>query len=189
MKNLIKINLNQTVSKAQMDFIKEEKNRWIIFSSLCLLLVSIFIRFWFINFRLNYIISNRQVTINNIKKDTDALRKGGKINLSKTDVKTLNKFEKDRLFWAPKLIALSEITPDDMAIIEVEFENKKLRISALSSLSKGEKEFSVVEDFMKRIDENDEFNKDFKDIKFEDLEKENIRGQEILSFRIEARLK
>ena len=37
--------------------------------------------------------------------------------------------------------------------------------------------------FMKRIDENDEFNKDFKDIKFEDLEKENIRGQEILSFR------
>ena len=76
-----------------------------------------------------------------------------------------------------------------MAIIEVEFENKKLRISALSSLSKGEKEFSVVEDFMNRIDENDEFNKDFKDIKFEDLEKENIRGQEILSFRIEARLK
>ncbi len=47
----------------------------------------------------------------------------------------------------------------------------------------------MVEDFMKRIDENDEFNKDFKDIKFEDLEKENIRGQEILSFRIEARLK
>ena len=93
------------------------------------------------------------------------------------------------MFWAPKLIALSEITPDDMAITEVEFENKKLRISALSSLSKGEKEFSVVEDFMKRIDENDEFNKDFKDIKFEDLEKENIRGQEILSFRIEARLK
>ena len=57
-----------------------------------------------------------------------------------------------------------------MAITEVEFENKKLRISALSSLSKGEKEFSVVEDFMKRIDGNDEFNKDFKDIKFEDLE-------------------
>tara|TARA_Y100000739_G_C20332308_1_gene339436 strand:+ start:192 stop:443 length:252 start_codon:yes stop_codon:yes gene_type:complete len=83
------------------------------------------------------VISNRQITINKIKKDTEALRKGGKINLSKTDVKTLNKFEKDRLFWAPKLIALSEITPDDMAITEVEFENKKLRISALSSLSKG----------------------------------------------------
>ena len=187
--NLIKINLNQTVSKAQMDFIKEEKNRWIIFSSLCLLLVSIFIWFWFINFRLNYIISNRQVTINNIKKDTDALRKGGKINLSKTDVKTLNKFEKDRLFWAPKLIALSEITPDDMAITEVEFENKKLRISALSSLSKGEKEYSVVEDFMNRIDENDEFNKDFKDIKFDELEKAVVRNQEILSFRIEGKLK
>ena len=83
MKNLIKINLNQTVSKAQMTLLKK-KNRWIIFSSLCLLLVSIFIWFWFINFRLNYIISNRQVTINN--KDTDALRRW-KNKLSKTDVK------------------------------------------------------------------------------------------------------
>ena len=68
-------------------------------------------------------------------------------------------------------------------------EIKRLRISALSNLKQREKEFSVVEDFMKRIDENQEFNKDFKDIKFDDLEKENVRGQEILSFRIEARIK
>ena len=42
---------------------------------------------------------------------------------------------------------------------------------------------------MKRIDENQEFNKDFKDIKFEQLEKANVRGQEILTFRIEAKVK
>ena len=189
MKNLIKINLNQTVSKAQMDFIKEEKTRWIVFSAISTLLLIVFIWFWFINNRLNYVIKNRQATIDKILKDTDNLRKGGKINLSKSDVKTLNKFEKNRMFWAPKLIALSEVTPDDMAITEIEFENKRLRISALSNLNQGEKEFSVVEDFMKRIDENQEFNKDFKDIKFDDLEKENVRGQEILSFRIEARIK
>ena len=189
MKNLIKINLNQTVSKAQMDFINEEKNRWIIFSVVTSFLFIAFIWFWFINSRLNYVIKNRQLTIEKIIKDTDALRKGGKINLSKSDVKTLNKFEKNRMFWAPKLIALSEITPDDMAITDIEFENKKLKISALSNLSVGEKEFSVVEDFMKRIDENQEFNKDFKEIKFDDLEKENVRGQEILSFQIEAKLK
>ena len=46
-----------------------------------------------------------------------------------------------------------------------------------------------IGDFMNKIDTNNEFNKDFKDIKFDDLEKENVRGQEILSFRIEARIK
>ena len=93
------------------------------------------------------------------------------------------------MFWAPKLIGLSEITPDDMAITDIEFENKRLRISAVSSLSKGQKEFSVVEDFMARIEENEEFNKDFKDIKFDELEKAVVRNQEILSFRIEGKLK
>ena len=76
-----------------------------------------------------------------------------------------------------------------MAITEIEFENKRLRISAISSLNKGEKEFTVVENFMKKIDENQEFNKDFKNIKFDELEKANVRGQEILTFRIEAKLK
>jgi len=187
--NLIKINLNQTVSKAQMDFIKEEKTRWIVFSTICSLLFLVFIWFWFINFRLNYVIEKRHLTIEKIIKDTEKLKKGGKINLSKSDVKTLNKFDQNRMFWAPKLIALADITPADMAITEIEFEKKRLRISAISSLSKGEKEFTVVENFMKKIDGNQEFNKDFKNIKFDQLEKTNVRGQEILTFRIEAKVK
>ena len=172
-----------------MDFIKEERTRWIVFSAICSLLFLTFTWFWFINYRLNYVIENRQITIEKIIKDTENLKKGGKINLSKSDVKTLNKFDKNRIFWAPKLIALSEVTPEDMAITEIEFENKRLRISAISSLNKGEKEFTVVENFMKKVDENQEFNKDFKNIKFDVLEKANVRGQEILTFRIEAKLK
>ena len=74
-------------------------------------------------------------------------------------------------------------------LLEIEFEKKRLRISAISSLSKGQKEFTVVENFMKKIDENQEFNKDFKDIKFDQLEKTNVRGQETLTFRIEAKVK
>ena len=44
--NFIKINLNQTVSKAQREFIIEEKNRWYIFTGICLLFVASFI--WFL---------------------------------------------------------------------------------------------------------------------------------------------
>jgi len=42
---------------------------------------------------------------------------------------------------------------------------------------------------MNRIDANKEFNNDFKDIKFESMEKSNAKGNEVLSFTIEARLK
>ena len=55
--NFIKIDLNQTVSKAQLDFINEEKQRWYIFGTLCALFVSTFIWLFIINFKLNHIIS------------------------------------------------------------------------------------------------------------------------------------
>tara|TARA_B100000941_G_scaffold290904_1_gene275752 strand:+ start:28359 stop:28925 length:567 start_codon:yes stop_codon:yes gene_type:complete len=186
---LIKINLNQTVSKAQLDQIKEEKKRWYIFGTLTSLFIIYLLWFSFMNYRMNNIIDSRQETISKIIKDTEELKKSGKINLSKIDIKTLNKFENKRMFWAPKLIALSEITPEDMAITGLDFENKKLQISAISKMNRGEKDFDVVQDFMKRIDENDEFNKDFKSIKFDSMEKSRAKGQEVLSFTIKAKLK
>ena len=42
---------------------------------------------------------------------------------------------------------------------------------------------------MKKIDENEMFNKDFTDIKFGFLDKEFAKKQELLSFRIQAKLK
>lgn len=186
---LIKINLNQTISKAQFDYINEEKNRWVLFGGVCLLFIAYLIWFGFINYRMNYIIENRQQTIQSIIQNTEELKKSGKINLSKIDIRTLNKFENNRMFWAPKLIALSEITPEDMAITGLDFENKKLQISAISKVETGEKDFDVVEDFMKRIDENEEFNKDFKSIKFDSMEKSKAKGQEVLSFTVKAKLK
>ena len=186
---LIKINLNQTVSKAQLDYLNEEKKRWMLFGGICALFIIYLIWFGFINYRMNNIIESRTQTIKEIIKKTEELKKSGKINLSKIDIKTLNNFENKRMFWAPKLIALSEITPEDMAITGLDFENKKLQISAISKIENGEKDFDVVEDFMKRIDENEEFNKDFKSIKFDSMEKSRAKGQEVLSFTIKAKLK
>ena len=186
---LIKINLNQTVSKAQLDQIIEERNRWFLFGGICFLFISYLLWFGFINYRMNYVIENRQETIAEIIRDTENLKKSGKINLSKIDIKTLNKFESKRMFWAPKLIALSEITPDDMSITRLNFENKKLEISAISKVVEGEKDMKIVQQFMKRIEENEEFNKDFKELKFDSSERTKAKGQQVLSFTIKARLK
>ena len=138
---------------------------------------------------MNYIIENRQQTIEQIIQDTEDLKESGKINLSKIDIKTLNKFEDKRMFWAPKLIALSEITPEDMSITRLNFENKKLEISAISKIDEGEKDMKIVQQFMKKLEENEEFNKDFKQIKFDSSERTKAKGQEVLSFTVKARLK
>jgi len=187
--NLIKVDLNQTVSKAQFDFINEEKKRWYIFTAISLLFLISFIWLLIINSKMSSIIEQRENTIDTIASRINNLQKKGQINLSKQDINNLYKFESKRVFWTEKLIALSKITPEDMAITKIEFKGKRLFISAISNIGSGQKEFTVVENFMKKIDTNNEFNKDFKDIKFDYLDKERAKSDELLSFKVEARLR
>ena len=186
---LIKINLNQTVSKAQINFINKEKKRWYVFGLISALFLCNLIWLLSINSKMSKIIEQRTDTINSIVLKTNNLKKKGQINLSKKDINNLYKFELKRIFWTEKLIALSKITPDDMAVTKLEFKGKKLFISAISNIGSGEKEFTVVENFMKKIDSNNEFNKDFKDIKFDYLDKERAKSDELLSFKVEAKLR
>ena len=185
----IKINLNQTVSKAQKDFIEQEQKRWYVFFSICIVFISTIIWLFFINSKMQYVINERNKTIENIISNTAKLQSSGQINLSKKDINNLYKVESKRIFWTEKLIALSKITPEDMAITKIEFKGKKLYISAISNIGSGEKEFTVVENFMKKIDSNNEFNKDFKDIKFDFLDKEKTKNDELLKFKVEAKLR
>ena len=186
---LIKLDLNQTVTKAQLEEIRDEQKRWVIFGLICTLFIASLIWLYIINERMNYIISERESTIENIIEKTEELTDKGKINLSKIDINNLYNLQEARIYWSDKLIELSKITPEDMVITKLEFRGKLLNISAIANLDTDQKEFKVVESFMKMIDANEEFNKDFKDIKFGFLDKEYSNKQELLSFKIEARLK
>jgi hypothetical protein len=185
----IKINLNQTVSKAQKDYIEQEKKRWYSFSFICIVFISSIIWLFLINSKMQYVIDERNKTIEDIISNTAKLQSSGQINLSKIDINNLYKIESKRIFWTEKLIALSKITPEDMAITKIEFKGKKLYLSAISNIGSGEKEFTVVENFMKQIDSDSEFNKDFKDIKFGFLDKETTKNEELLTFKVEAKLR
>ena len=187
--NFIKINLNQTVSKAQLEQIKEEQKRWAVFGLIIALFIGSLGWFYFINNKLNFIVEQRNNTIDDIRMKTKDLTSKGKINLSKVDINNLYKLESKRIYWSDKLLELSKITPEDMAITRFEFKGKMLNISAIAHLNSGEKEFTVVENFMKMIDQNSKFNNDFKDIKFGFLDKDFAKKQELLSFKIEAKLK
>ena len=184
----ILINLNQTVSRFQLEEEKAEKNRWIVFGVIASLFLILILWFATINFSINNLISDRRVTIENLENEIESLKKEGQVELSKADIESLHKLDNERIFWANKLLILSEITPVEMAITEIEYDKRKLIIAAITRLNE-EKEFEIVKSFIELLKSNEEFSKDFSSIQFLKSERTRVRGQENMIFKVEAKVK
>ena len=184
----ILINLNQTISRFQLEEAKIEKSRWVIFGSIISLFVILMIWFAIINYSINSLIFDRKETIEQLTEDIDKLKKEGQVELSKKDIESLYKLDGERIFWAKKLLVLSEITPVEMAIIELEYDKRKLIIAAITRLNE-EKEFEIVKSFIGLLKNNEEFSKDFSSIQFLKSERTRVRGQENMIFKVVAKIK
>lgn len=185
---LIKTNLNRTYSSAKLQEKRGERNKWIIFGFITLGFLVNLIWFIKINISIDNLITQRQDTITQLIEDTNKLQQNGQINISKLDIENLYKIESHRIKWADKLKELAIITPEDMAITGLEFRNEKLIINAISLINESEKEFSIVENLIKTLQENEIIAKDFSSIRFKKSQRKITRGQEILVFVIEAKL-
>ncbi|MBC8215799.1 MAG: PilN domain-containing protein [Candidatus Marinimicrobia bacterium] len=185
-KNFILINLNQTVSKAQLVEQKAERSRWALFGFVVIIFLGLTASSYTINKDIHELRDARVATIEKIKQDTKALHKEGQIDISKKNILQLSKLESGQILWSPKLQALAKITPDDMAVTELEYKNERLIISAISKLHPGEKEFSVIDNFIQLLKNNSEFADDFKTITFLNSERVRSKGQEMLAFRVIA---
>ena len=186
--NYILINLNQTVSRFQLEEEKIEKNRWIVFCVIISSFIALCIWFITINYSINSLIKEREAVITKINNDIDVLKEKGQVELSKMDIESLYELDKNRTFWADKLLLLSEITPINMAITELEYDKRKFVIGAVTRLD-GEKEFDIIRGFIDLLKENKTFSKDFTSIQF--LKSERIRsgGKESMIFKVKAKIK
>jgi len=185
---LIVINLNQSLSAFELEQKKKDILRWITF--ICIVTLFIGNLAWFIqiNYKINALIYKRKSTISQLIENTQSLKQSGQINLSKKDIENLYSVEKNRIRWADKLKELAYVTPDDMAITGIKFRNQKITINAISLINESEKEFSIVENLINTLQNNDIIAKDFSSIKFKSAQRKITRGQEILMFVIEAKL-
>jgi len=188
-KKYIIIDLNQTVSRHQLEELQQEKKRDVIMGSVLFVLISIFIWFNVINYNLSSIIEEREIRIKNLDAKFLILKSESKINLSKGDVESLYKFDGKRIFWAPKIMALTNLTPENMSITQIQFSRKKLNISAITELEEDVKEFDVVESFISKLKSSDEFFADFESIRFLNSSQDNVKGHKTFTFKIEAELK
>jgi len=186
--DLIIFNLNKSFSSTEIKQKKDENTRWIFFAFILLGLLGNLFWFIHINMNINKLIDQRKSTISKLSEDTEKLKQKGRINLSKKDIENLYNVEKHRINWADKFQDLALITPEDMAITGIVFRNNKFTINAISLINENEKEFSIVENLIKTLQENKTISNDFSDIKFKSSERKMTRGQEILVFVIEAKL-
>lgn len=188
--NFILINLNQNISRARKVAEKEQRNKWMIFGLLCLFFIGLTTWLLQINKNFNTLIQARENTIENIKTETANLKKEAKINLSKGDIISSYDLGKRHIPWSRKLIQLSEMTPYNMCITNLLYDTKSLSISAISKIEDdSQKEQQILNDFMNLIKSNEDFYKEFDEIKIKKTRKIDKDSQSYLSFEISAKLK
>ncbi|PIZ68565.1 MAG: hypothetical protein COY19_03560 [Candidatus Marinimicrobia bacterium CG_4_10_14_0_2_um_filter_48_9] len=186
--NVIKINLNQAMSRASRREVVRERLRWTYFWSIgALLLVGVAV-FYLEYAAVNSIIKQKQDQVRDIKEQIRKLQQQGK-NLSKADIMSLAKLESGRIFWAEKFRELSKVLPEDMAITRLNFKNDALVIEGVSRIFLGEREFDVINRLIDRLRTDDIFSRDFEDVKFSKFSRVSVLKQDIVEFEIVARVK
>jgi len=188
MKTYIKINLNKAESS---EIVKErmlERTRWVIFGILVFSLFVINFRVWIIGFGYNSVISKKNSQIQELKDEIRQLQSRGK-NLSKNDIMSFADLEQDRFLWARNMELLGQMTPDDMAITGMKFKRDKLTIKGIALTFEDRKDFEIIDEYVQTLRDNKEFSQNFTRIKFDGVQKVNIRGQNIIRFEIKATIK
>ncbi len=136
---LININLNQTISRFELVEIQKENNRWIIFYILTGLFVFILGFNLFILNRYNDLILSRINKANELLYDAEEIRKRYEsydidVSISQSDIDKLYQIESDRLSLANKLQDLVFLIPEDMSLLDFEYNySKKEMIIILTS--------------------------------------------------------
>ena len=171
MKSLIRINLNQTVSKTELQEKRGDLYRWIGFYGIAILFLILIIWQSIIISRANDIIADQKFLKKIIKKETG--QSSRKIAIE--DIEKLKDFHmQERIFWGPKLSALISSVTDDMAITSMELIKRRFKMTVyarVDSLDKENTAYKKGKDFESRL----------KDSKFVDYFKTNSQGEPIFS--------
>ncbi len=139
----------------------------------------------YLNMNLDRKIDNRTNVYKEIKKEIETYQVSGEY-LSNKDLERLAKITNERIFWAKKLVALSEQTTDKIAITHFSFKNDNLSLFGITKLDKDQKEFDLINDFIDNLKANEQISVDFPDIKLVKSSRDFEKDVEILRFQIDC---
>ncbi|MCB5249682.1 MAG: hypothetical protein LHW49_00810 [Candidatus Cloacimonetes bacterium] len=106
--------------------------------------------------------------------------------LSSKDLERLTRVNNNRVFWAKKLVALSERTSSKIAITHFSFKNGILSLFGITKLDRDVKEFDLMDSFIVSLKQNEDISLDFPEIRFVRSSKDTEKDVEILRFQIDC---
>jgi hypothetical protein len=106
--------------------------------------------------------------------------------LSSSDLDLLAKTFTDRIFWAKKLVALSQEIDNKMAITQFTYKNGILSLYGVTSIDKNQREFDLIDMFIAKLKSNEQISMDFPDIKYARASRDKVKDTDILRFQIDC---
>lgn len=178
------INLNKFGElKQQMEAEKRIFTRSLVFFILASFLLYGYALY--VNSTLKKKYENRKNHLTQIEKELASYSTNSEY-LSSKDLSRLTKINSNRIFWAKKMVALSERTNSKMAITHFSFKSGILSLYGITKLDKNEKEFDLMNEFIYQLKQNNDINMDFSEIKFVRSSRDREKDVEILRFQIDC---
>jgi len=106
--------------------------------------------------------------------------------LSSRDLERLAAASTDRVFWARKLVALSEDVSEQIAVTHFSFKNGILSLYGITKVDIDEREFDLIDDFINTLRENDDISIDFPEIRFVRSTRDRVQEADIIRFQVDA---
>lgn len=106
--------------------------------------------------------------------------------LSKNDLDLLAETFTDRLFWAKKLVALSQEIDSKMAITQFTYKNGVLSLNGVTPIQPTQREFDLIDSFIAKLKANTQISSDFPEIKYARASRDKVKDTDILRFQIDC---
>ena len=106
--------------------------------------------------------------------------------LSSNDLSRLAGTFNNRIFWARKMVALSQEIDDRLAVRKFSYANGILTINGITEVDVNVKEFDLINSFIQRLKANPEIANDFPDIKSGQVIRQVVKDTAIFEFVIEC---
>jgi hypothetical protein len=139
----------------------------------------------YLNTQLGKKVTSRQDFLNETERQIATYQKSTEF-LSSSDLDLLTKTFTERIFWAKKLVALSQEIDNKMAITQFSYKNGILSLYGVTSIDRNQREFDLIDLFITKLKSNQQISGDFPDIKYARASRDKVKDTEILRFQIDC---
>ena len=182
-----KINLNKASNRLDQFEKKARQRRKFAIGFFFLVIVSAMAVSVFFTLQTEKKIDSYRAELQQIDDDIKQLESSSQY-LSPEDIFALAELANTRMTWTEKFNVLGQILPKDITITEIyyDYQMRTLRIKGISRVNPTMKDLDLIVSIVNVIKSNEDFAKDFVDIKFSSSTRTKHRDQEILEFEIDC---